>query len=163
MIIDEALVGTFTKQVAIMMPVTSRDPDTGEQLKSFLISSTVWANMNYQFRGSDEIELSGRKTEMTKVVFSMNYNSLVKPTWRIKYKSREFEIESIKESQNKMFMSVEAVSSKSWRNLYYISPSEGFWTDPFGDYWVAVNRGATQPVFGNLTWTDSEGNSWTTQ
>lgn len=163
MTIDDVLVGDFTKQVSIMMPITSRDADTGEQITNFLTSSTVWANMGYRFGDSGEFERSGRKTEMTKVIFSMNYNSLVKPTWRIKYKSREFQIESIKESQNKMFMSVEAVSIKSWRNLYYVSPSSGFWTDPFGNYWVAVNRGADQPIFGNLTWTDGEGNYWTTE
>ena len=144
-----------------MQPLFSRHAETNEPIRTFLTSSAVWASMEWQSAGSGEKEMAGRKTELVRVIFQMHYNESVKHNWRVKFGSQEFEIDSIQESQNLMFMTIEAISREPWRNVYYASAADGYWTDPFGNYWVAIDRGDDQPTFGNLTWTDEIGNSWT--
>jgi head-tail adaptor len=161
MMVDDAQFGEFNRQVSFMQPIHSRHASTNEQLTTYLTSSAVWAAMQWQAAGSNEALMSSRKTELVRVIFEMHYNADVKPTWRLKFGSQEFAIDSIQESQNRMFMTIEAVSREPWRNEYYASASSGYWTDPFGNYWVAVDRGEAQPTFGNLTWTDDNSNSWT--
>ncbi len=159
---NDALIGEMNKEVSFMMPVKSRNAKTGGEIKGFLTSSVVWAKVDYLAAGSDEKDITRKKTDITKVMFTMYLNEAMRPNWRLKHLSREFEVLSVLPTQNDMFMKVEAVSVDLWRNEYYLSPTNGFWTDPLGNYWVAIDRGETQPTYGNLTWSDSNGNSFTT-
>jgi SPP1 family predicted phage head-tail adaptor len=155
-------IGEMRERVNFMNPITSRDSDTGEQLSSWVESSSIWSAVEEHRAGSDEKEQQGRKTAIDKVTFTMYFNSSVKPTWRVKYGSKQYEIKAIQPDHDQMFMNIKAENTEPWRNEYWLSPSDGFWTDWDGNYWVVVDRGGEKPTFGNLTWTDSLGNSWTT-
>ncbi len=160
---EKGKIGDMNKQVSFMMPIKSRNSTTGEEIKTFLTSSAIWAQMDYKIAGSKEKEKTGKKIEITKVIFTMFFNEAVRPTWRVKHNSREFEILNVLPGHNEMFMRLECQSVSLWRNEYYLSPTDGFWTDPFGNYWVAIDRGETQPIYGNLTWEDGDGNSFITE
>lgn len=153
-------IGEMRERVSFIYPLTSRNSDTGEELKTWVTSSSVWAKV-VEHRQDEEKE-QGRQVAKDNVTFTLYYNSSVKPTWRVKYGSKHFEIQAVQPDGDEMFMDLKAVNTDPWRNEYWISPADGFWTDPLGNYWVVVDRGASKPVFGNLTWTDESGNTWTT-
>lgn len=155
-------IGRMTQQVQFKMAIKGRLNDTGEQVNSFVTSSAVWAGLENMAAGSGEGDESKRKSDVTKVIFTMYFNEGARPTWRILYRDAEYEILSILPDETRFFMEIEAVQQEPWRDDYYASKENGFYTTPSGDYWIAVNRGESQPVFGNLTWTDSLGNEWTT-
>jgi len=155
-------IGRMTQQVQFKMAIKGRLNDTGEQVSAYVTSNEVWAGIEHREAGSGESDVSKRKTDITKVVFTMYFNEAARATWRILYRDAEYEILSVLPDETRFFMEVEAVQQEPWRDDYYASQADGFYTSPSGDYWIAVNRGESQPVFGNLTWTDSDGNEWTT-
>ena len=144
------------------MPLKNKDSTSHQELHTYITSNEVWASVEHSTR-SGEQEVATRKTALTHVVFETYFREAVRPTWRIFYQDADWEIESILPDETRTFCKIEAVQREPWRDDYIVSETQGFWTDPSGNYWVVTQRGTmeTQPEFGNLTWTATTGETWT--
>jgi SPP1 family predicted phage head-tail adaptor len=155
-------IGQMNQRVQFKMPLKGRHSTTNEETRTYVTSSEVWAAIDHS-TASGEREIASRKTAVSVVRFTMYFREAVRETWRILYRDQEFEILSVLEDGHRTFMQLEAQRVEPWRDDYIVSENEGFWTDGSGNYWVATQRGTmeTQPTFGNLTWTSSNGSTWT--
>ena len=87
-------IGDMNQRVQFKMPLKSRDSTTNEEIRTYVTSNEVWAQVDYSTR-SQEDEVASRKTALVYATFTMYFREAVRPTWRLVYRDAEFEIESI--------------------------------------------------------------------
>lgn len=81
---------------------------TGEETGSWATLSTVWAEVKYNLVGSDEVQLSDKKTAVTSTVFRIRYNTAAIQKDRVLYRSEYFDILSITHDPGRVYTTLEA-------------------------------------------------------
>ena len=100
-------IGQMRERIAIERFTASQNA-TGEETGSWATLSTVWTAVKYNLTGSDEEQLSEKKTAITSTVFRIRYNTSVIQKDRILYRSEYFDILSITHDPGRVYTTLEA-------------------------------------------------------
>ena len=100
-------IGQMRERIAIERFTASQNA-TGEETGSWATLSTVWTEVKYSAVGSDEEQLSEKKTAVTSTVFRIRYNTDVTQKDRILYRSEYFDILSILHDGGRVYTTLEA-------------------------------------------------------
>jgi len=149
-------IGRMRHQIQYMKPLVGRG-DFGQELRTWITSSPVFANIEYLEAGSGEEEIASRKQAVTTARITTRYRSTVYPKMRIKADSQEFAILSVLPDSKRQYMVVEAVIDGP-RQQTYVTPEGADWIDEQGQPWVFAFAGDEKTAAAEEeTYTDSAG------
>jgi len=149
-------IGRMRHQIRYMKPLVGRG-DYGQELRTWITSSPVFANIEYLEAGSGEEEIASRKQAVTRALITTRYRSTVYPQMRIKADSQEFAIASVLPDSKRQYMTLEVMVDGP-RQQTYVTPEGADWIDEQGQPWVFAFAGdeKTEPAT-ETTYTDSAG------
>lgn len=152
-------IGRMRHQIRYMKPLVGRG-DYGQELRTWITSSPVFANIEYLEAGSGEEEIASRKQAVTRARITTRYRATVYPKMRIKADSQEFAILSVLPDSKRQYMVVEAVIDGP-RQQTYVTPEGADWIDEQGQPWVFAFAGDEKTEGTGLDeWTDGQGITW---
>lgn len=159
--------GEMRHRIKYLMPLKGRHDDTNEEVTTWLTSNELWAKVEYLPQGSDEKEVGDRKTAFTSTKITTNYRAAIRPTWKVVLieesdRERTFNVLSVLEDSHRVFSILECEQTEKHHTDYFAVPGSGFWIDENGNFWVADGDTTDPTPYGDLTWTDPDGNSWST-
>lgn len=97
-------VGRMRERVQIHFATESVN-DYGERVRAWAGLGTFWASVEYN-QQPKEAESGGQDTVMTRVLFTMRYNSDVSELQRVFYSGRLYDIETISISVDRQYMTL---------------------------------------------------------
>lgn len=149
-------IGRMRHRVRYMKPLVGRG-DYGQELRTWITSSEVWANIEYTESGSDENEVASRKQSFIRARITTRYRSTVYPKMRIKADSQEFAVISVLPDAKRQYMVIEAMVDGP-RQQTYSTPEGADWIDEQGQPWVFALAGDEKTeAQTETTYTDSAG------
>lgn len=143
-------------RIQYMKPLVGRGT-AGQEVRTWITSSAVFANIEYLEAGSDEDEIASRKQALTRVRITTRYRSTVYPKMRIKADTQEFAILSVLPDATRQYMIIEAVIDGP-RQQTYSTPEGADWIDGQGQPWIFAFAGDEKTEADTeTTYTDSAG------
>jgi len=132
-------IGRMRHRIRYMKPLVGRG-DYGQDLKTWITSSEVFASIEYMESGSDESEVASRKQSFIRARITTRYRSTVYSKMRIKADNQEFAILSVLPGSKRQYMVVEAVIDGP-RQQTYTTPEGADWVDGQGQPWIFAFAG----------------------
>lgn len=149
-------IGRMRHQIQYMKPLVGRG-DHGQEVRTWITSGSVFANIEYREAGSDEDEVASRKQAYTRARITTRYRSTVYPKMRIKADTQEFAILSVLPDAMRQYMVIEAVIDGP-RQQTYSTPEGADWIDEQGQPWIFAFAGDEKTAaVTETTYTDSAG------
>jgi len=160
-------IGKMNRRIAFSVPLQGVNPNDGGQKLTWIVSSEIWASVNYQKVGTDERFFAGRDTAVTAVDFIIRYRQGIRPNFKVKYDGLYFDITGVLEDAEKKYITLETKQVEPGHDLALTTSDGRTWVDGSGNAIVVEmgsDSGQTDEINykppSTLVFTDSEGNTF---
>lgn len=148
--------GRLRHRIRFMKPLVGRG-DHGQEVRTWITSGEVWADIDHRLTGTIEREVASRLQDFQSAVITIRYAATVYPQMRIIANNREWNIRGVMPDAKHEYMQIEAIID-SPRQQTWVTPEGMEWHDEQGQPWVFAKAGDVKvEADEETTWTDSAG------
>jgi SPP1 family predicted phage head-tail adaptor len=102
-------VGELRHRIRFSNPLQGRDEKTGAEIKTLIVSTEIWAKVEFKEVGSTERMEADKLTAMTAADFTMRYRAGITTEMEIIHDGLNFKILSVLPDAKKCYMNIETV------------------------------------------------------
>lgn len=103
-------------RVYFLNPIQGRDPDTGEEIKTWIQSIEYWAKVDFKEVGSDERMLQDKLTPMTAADITLRYFDGITTQMEVVHEGLKYKILSVLPDHKRCYVTLETVQVGALRD-----------------------------------------------